>query len=113
MRDVGRVVAMAPDAAEAEQTRADLAFRGIHAEVLHARPGTMPAIMWRMGLSDRYDDDPTSTRDLGSVLVLRLRPDDDHRAFGMLGALLTHRAQHQTLEAATPPRADHEQIRIS
>ena len=124
MGDVGRVVALAPDEAEAERTRAELAFRGIHAEVLHADAetyqledgtlrehvvasergdligllaggllgvavvlavpavrawwpvfqllliagialqGTMPAIMWRMGRSDRYDDDPASTRDL-------------------------------------------------
>lgn len=40
MRDVGRVVALAPDAAEAEQTRADLAVRGIPAEVQHAEAGT-------------------------------------------------------------------------
>lgn len=124
MRDVGRVVALAPSEAEAESTRADLAFRGIRAEVVHAGAGTyvlddgtlrehvnaterglliglltgglvglsvvllvpavrdwdpvfqllliagialqgtMPAIMWRLGRSERYDDDPTSTRDL-------------------------------------------------
>ncbi|GEM_PF-6698933 len=124
MGDTGRVVALAPDEAEAERTRAELAVRGIHAEVLHAGAGTyrleddtlrehvvasergaliglfaggligvavvllvpavrewdvvfqllliagialqgtMPAIMWRMGRSDRYDDDPASTRDL-------------------------------------------------
>jgi hypothetical protein len=40
MRDVGRVVAVAPDEAETERTRADLTFRGIHAEVFHAGSGT-------------------------------------------------------------------------
>jgi len=124
MGDAGRVVALAPDEAEAERTREELAFRGIRAEVLHAGAGTyeleddtlrehvvasergalvgflagglvgvavvllvpavrewdavfqllliagialqgtMPAIMWRMGRSDRYDDDPALTRDL-------------------------------------------------
>lgn len=124
MRDIGRVVALAPDEAEAELTRADLAFRGIQAEVLHAGAGTyvledetlrehvdaterglligllagglvglgvvllvpavrawdtvfqlllivgialqgtMPAIMWRLGRADRFDDDPASTRAL-------------------------------------------------
>lgn len=124
MRDIGRVVALAPDEAEAELTRADLASRGIQAEMFHAGAGTyaledetlrehvdaaergiligllagglvglgvvllvpamrawdtvfqvlliagialqgtMPVIMWRLGRSDRYNDDPASTRDL-------------------------------------------------
>ena len=43
-------------------------------------------------------------------LFVMLRPDDDHRTLCMLGALLTNRSQHQALEAATTPRADHEQV---
>jgi hypothetical protein len=142
MRDIGRVVALAPSEAEAELTRADLAFRGIRAEVLHAGAGTyvledetlrehvdasergiligllagglvglavvllvpavrtwdpvfqllliagialqgtMPAIMWRLGRSDRYDDDPVSTRDLDpdDWLVVVRNPHDAVRA---------------------------------
>jgi hypothetical protein len=124
MRDIGRVVALAPNGPEAEATRAELAVRGIRAEVHHARAGsyvvadetlrehfaatrrgillglfagilvglavvllvpdvrawdpvfqlllvagialqgTMPAIMWRLGRSDHYDDDPALVRDL-------------------------------------------------
>jgi hypothetical protein len=134
MRDIGRVVALAPNHEEAELTRADLAVRGIEAEVLVADAGTyvledetlrehvdatrrgimiglltgalvglavvllvpavrawdavfqlllvagialqgtMPVIMWRLGRSDRYDDDPAATLDLNPndwVVVVR------------------------------------------
>jgi len=40
MGDAGRVVALASEEAEAERTRAELAVRGIHAEMLHADAGT-------------------------------------------------------------------------
>ncbi|MFP4635741.1 MAG: hypothetical protein ACLFRD_07770 [Nitriliruptoraceae bacterium] len=142
MRDIGRVVALAPDEAQAEQTRADLAFRDIQAEVFHAGAGTyvveddtlrehvhatergvlmgllvgglfglgvvllvpavrawdtvfqilliagialqgtMPAIMWRLGRTDRYDDDPASTRELDpdDWLVVVRDPHDAARA---------------------------------
>jgi hypothetical protein len=142
MRDIGRVVALAPNEAEAELTRAKLAFRGIQAEVVHAGAGsyvledetlrehvdatvrgilvgllagglvglavvifvpavrewdplyqllliagialqgTMPVIMWRLGGSDRYDDDPASTRDLdpNDWLVVVRDPHDAFRA---------------------------------
>jgi hypothetical protein len=146
VRDIGRVVALAPNATEAESTRADLAFRGIRAEVLHAGAGsyaledetlrehvdatqrgillgllagalvglavvltvpavrawdpvlqflliaglalqgTMPAIMWRLGRSDRYDDDPATVRDLDpdDWLVVVHDPHDAVRAHHVL-----------------------------
>ncbi|HSK25085.1 MAG TPA: hypothetical protein VK906_18005 [Egicoccus sp.] len=40
MRDIGRVVALAPDRDVADETRADLAVHGIPAEVVHAREGS-------------------------------------------------------------------------
>ncbi|TVR29322.1 MAG: hypothetical protein EA388_15665 [Nitriliruptor sp.] len=142
MRDIGRVVALAPNRTEAESTRADLAFRSIRAEVLHAGAGsyvledetlredvdatqrgillgllagalvglavvllvpavrgwdpvfqlllvagfalqgTMPAIMWRLGRGDRYDDDPVTVRDLDpdDWLVVVHDPHDAVRA---------------------------------
>jgi hypothetical protein len=42
----------------------------------------MPAIMWRMGRSDGYDDDPASTRDLDpdDWLVVVRDPHDAARA---------------------------------
>jgi hypothetical protein len=146
MRDIGRVVALAPNAAEAESAREDLAVRGIRAEVLHAGvgsypledeslrehvaatrrgillgllagalvglavvllvpaarawdpvfqfllvvgialQGTMPAIMWRLGRSDRYDDDPALVREAGAddLLVLVHDPHDAVRAHHIL-----------------------------
>jgi hypothetical protein len=146
MRDIGRVVALAPNGSEAEATRADLAFRGIRAEVLHAGAGsyaledetlrervyatqrgilvgllggamvglavillvpavrawdpvfqlllvaglalqgTMPAIMWRLGRSDRYDDDPATVRELDpdDWLVVVHDPHDAVRAHHVL-----------------------------
>lgn len=146
MRDIGRVVALAPNGTEAESARADLAFRGIRAELLHAGAGsyaledetlrehvdatqrgilvgllagalvglvavllvpavrawdpvfqlllvagialqgTMPAIMWRLGCSDRYDDDPVTVRDLvpDDWLVVVRDPHDALRAHHVL-----------------------------
>lgn len=40
MRDIGRVVALAPDRTSADETRSDLAIHGIPAEVIHARDGS-------------------------------------------------------------------------
>lgn len=146
MRDIGRVVALAPNGTEVESARADLAFRGIRAEVLHAGAGsyaledetlrehvnatqrgilvgllagalvglvvillvpavrawdpvfqllmvggialqgTMPAIMWRLGRSDRYNDDPATVRDLvpDDWLVVVRDPHDAVRAHHVL-----------------------------
>lgn len=139
MRDIGRVVAVAPNEEVAESTREDLAFRGIRSQLHHAKSGsypvedetlrddisatrrgmlvgllvgalvglavvllvpavrdwdpvfqvlvvagialqgTMPAIMWRLGRSDRYDDDPAAVRALSPddwLVVVR----DPHEA---------------------------------
>ncbi|MFP4635975.1 MAG: hypothetical protein ACLFRD_08940 [Nitriliruptoraceae bacterium] len=47
-----------------------------------ALQGTMPAITWRLGRSDRYDDDPASMLDLnpGDWLVVVRDPHDAVRA---------------------------------
>lgn len=164
MRDIGRVVALAPDEAEAERTRAHLAFRGIQAEVRHAGDGTyeledetfrehlyasrrgilvgvlvgglvglavvllvpavrewdatfrllliaglalqgtMPAIMWRMGRSDPYDDDPASTRALGTddwLVVVH----DDHDASRAHHIIERHRLVFLDDDVPLPPVA--------
>jgi hypothetical protein len=47
-----------------------------------ALQGTIPAAMWRMGRTDRYDDDPDTTRHLGAQdrLVILHAPHDEGRA---------------------------------
>src|SRR3954451_19003802 len=39
--------------------------------------------------------------------------DHGHRASGVGGDMLAHRAEHQTREAAVTPRTDHEQVGVS
>jgi hypothetical protein len=48
--------------------------------------GTMPATMWRLGRSDRYDDDPVAVRDLDpdDWLVVVRDPHDAVRAHHVL-----------------------------
>lgn len=155
MQPAGHIVAHVPDAERTETAVADLAVHGVHAEVVHAEPGTyrvqdeslhehiqsgerglatglgigavvglvivlvvgsltdlgwlprlilvagiavqgtVPAIMWRMGRIEHFDDDPERTLTLSAedqLLVVDV-PSEARRARQVLD---DHEAVHLT-----------------